>query len=127
LVLDEALKAIAHFLVRAENVHTPAVGKDDLGHVGATVRSLYLHDVSHVEQCGAELVSNSMNIFALLQPESATQWERRGIYSIVAQITKTQSVQLAKRHRVTHGSNMFSCCDCIGAHPLAIRLTNLSH
>ena len=35
--------------------------------------------------------------------------------SIVAQITKPQSPQDAKRQRVTHRSNTFSCCEDIGA------------
>jgi hypothetical protein len=36
MVLDQTLKAIAHFLVRPKDVHASAVGKDDLGGVGAT-------------------------------------------------------------------------------------------
>jgi hypothetical protein len=43
MVLDQTLKAIAHFLVRPKDVHAFAVGKDYLGGVRATVRSLYLH------------------------------------------------------------------------------------
>ena len=35
--------------------------------------------------------------------------------SIVAQITNPQSPQDAKRQRVTHRSNTFSCCEDIGA------------
>jgi hypothetical protein len=59
MVLDQTLKAIAHFLVRPKDVHASAVGKDDLGGVRATLRSLYLHDVSHVEQRGAALAAPS--------------------------------------------------------------------
>jgi hypothetical protein len=35
MVLDKALEAIAHLLVRPKDIHAPAVGKDDLGDVRA--------------------------------------------------------------------------------------------
>jgi hypothetical protein len=77
MVLDQTLKAIAHFLVRPKDVHASAVGKDDLGGVRATVRSLYLHDVSHVEQrgAGACFEFNEHNYAPSLERASAP-WKR---------------------------------------------------
>jgi hypothetical protein len=47
--------------------------------------------------------------------------------SIVAQITNPQSPQDAKRQRVTHRSNTFSCCEDSWRNPLATCLAKLTH
>jgi hypothetical protein len=50
MVLDQTLKAIAHFLVRPKDVHASAVGKDDLGGVRATVRARVFLQTAHSAQ-----------------------------------------------------------------------------
>jgi hypothetical protein len=127
MVLDQTLKAIAHFLVRPKDVHASAVGKDDLGGVRATVRSLYLHDVSRVEQCGAGACFKfDEHVCGHSTEDGAGPAETPRLnYSMVTQINI--AIAQNRRQRATHGSNTFSCCEDIVGHPLAICLAKLSH
>ena len=46
-----ALDTLAHVLVRARDGNDPAVGKDDFGDsIAEVLKSLHLHNVSHVKQ-----------------------------------------------------------------------------